>query len=63
MRKYQTDGKTFQTVKKTVLNPSTEFYILKEKGKSGAKQESYIKTANQFYKIVFSYNNTSTIYL
>ncbi len=50
----QVNGKTFQTVKKTVLNSETGFYQLKEKGKIGAKQESYIKTGNQFHKTVFT---------
>lgn len=41
----QVNGKTFQTVKKTVLNAETEFFQLKEKGKSGrSASQNYIKT-------------------
>ncbi len=50
----QVNGKTFQTVKKTVLNTETGYYQLKEKGKRGAKQESYIKIGDQFHTTVFT---------
>lgn len=50
----QVNGKTLQTVKKTVLNAETGYYQLKEKGKRDAQQESYIKTGGKFHKTVFT---------
>ena len=53
----QVNGKTFQTVKKTVLNAETEFFQLKEKGKSGrSASQNYIKTKGAYYETIFTEN-------
>ncbi len=51
----QVNGKTFQTVKKAVLNTETEFFRLKEKGKSGrSASQNYIKTNGTYYETIFT---------
>lgn len=50
----QIDGKTFQTVKKTVLNTETEFYQVKENVGTVRESSSYIKSDNKYFKTVFT---------
>lgn len=49
----QIDGKTFQTVKKTVLNTDIEYYLLKEKGKANAKNQAFVKSNGTYNKTIF----------